>query len=417
MKIGIIGGGFGGLAAAIDLVDGGHEVTVFESEKKLGGLAIGFQAPDWDWSLERYYHHIFANDKAAIAMATKVGAPPVFSTPKTNSLINGVEKQLDSPLSLLAFSDISIFSRLHMGMGLLLMKLIGNGIFLERFRLVDVLPRWVGREGYEKIWKPLLTAKFGPYLTDVNLAWFWARVYKRTRALGYFSGGFGALAQAMGEYIKKAGGKIKLGAIVRTIKQGGGRSWRVNDEKFDRILLTTPTPLTDKLIGPDKIKWPKINYLWAQTLVLELKQSLMKGYWLNILEKDFPFLVVVEQTKFVDKSHYGNKTIVYLGNYLVGDDKRLKMTAEKLLNLYLPFLQKINPAFEKKWIGESWYFEAPYAQPVFPIGYSQQLSAVSQQPMAGLYVANMSFVYPWDRGTNYAIEAGQKIAKMIKDGQ
>jgi len=417
MKIGIIGGGFGGLAAAIDLVDGGHEVTVFEAEKKLGGLAIGFRDPSWNWSLERYYHHIFANDRAAIAMATKVGVPPFFSTPKTNSLINGVEKQLDSPLSLLTFSDISFLSRIHMGVGLLIMKLIGNGIFFEKFRVVEVLPRWVGWEGYEKIWKPLLTAKFGPYLPEVNLAWFWARVYKRTQALGYFPGGFQALAEGMGKYITKRGGKIKPGTIIKTVKQEKSGAWWVNDEKFDRVLVTTPAPLTDKLIGSDKIKWPKINYLWAQTLVLELEQSLMKGYWLNILEKDFPFLVVVEQTNFVDKSHYGNKTIVYLGNYLAGGDKRLKMTAEKLLSLYLPFLQKINPAFGKKWINKSWYFETPYAQPVFPTGYSRQLSDVSWQPMEGLYVANMSMVYPWDRGTNYAIEAGQKVAQMIKDGR
>lgn len=416
MKIGVIGGGFGGLAAAIDLVDGGHEVTVFEAEKKLGGLAIGFQDPSWNWSLERYYHHIFANDRAAIAMGTKVGVPPVFSTPKTNSLTNGVEKQLDSPLSLLAFSDISISSRLHMGAGLLLMKLIGNGVFLEKFRVVDVLPRWVGREGYEKVWEPLLTAKFGPYLSEVNMAWFWARVYKRTQALGYFPGGFQALADKMGEYIKKRGGKIKPGTMIKMVKQEKSGTWWINDEKFDRVLVTTPAPLTDKLVGPDKIKWPKINYLWAQTLVLELKQSLMKGYWLNILDKNFPFMVVVEQTNFVDKSHYGNKIIVYLGNYLSSDDKRLKMTADQLTSLYLPFLLKINSGFEKKWVDRSWYFEAPYAQPVFGVNYSRQIPS-SKTDLPGLYVVNMTMVYPWDRGTNYAIEAGQKVAQMIKNDQ
>src|SRR3990167_1105804 len=118
MKVAIIGGGFTGLAAAIELVDSGHEVTVFEAEKKLGGLAIGFRNPGWDWSLERYYHHIFANDKYIIEVAKKVGLPALFKVPKTNSLINGVEKQLDSPLSLLAFSDISFLSRIHMGVGL-----------------------------------------------------------------------------------------------------------------------------------------------------------------------------------------------------------------------------------------------------------------------------------------------------------
>src|SRR3989344_4549300 len=249
MKIAIVGGGFTGLAAGIDLVDAGNEVTIFESEKKLGGLGIGFRDPDWDWSLERYYHHIFANDRAAIKMATKVGLPPFFTVPRTNSLIGGIEKQLDSPLSLLAFSDISLLSRLHMGAGLLLMKLIPNGVFLEGSSVVDALPLWVGKEGYEKIWKPLLTAKFGPYLPVVNLAWFWARVYKRTQALGYFEGGYQALADKMEEYIKERNGQIRLGVEIKEIKQNVDSKWLVNNEGFDAVILTVPAPIVNKLVG------------------------------------------------------------------------------------------------------------------------------------------------------------------------
>jgi len=347
-------------------------------------------------------------------MGTKVGVPPVFSTPKTNSLINGVEKQLDSPLSLLTFSDISFLSRIHMGVGLLIMKLIGNGIFFEKFRVVEVLPRWVGWEGYEKIWKPLLTAKFGPYLPEVNLAWFWARVYKRTQALGYFPGGFQALAEGMGKYITKRGGKIKPGTIIKTAKQEKSGAWWVNNEKFDKVLITTPAVSAEKLIGEKVAEIPKIDYLWAQTLVLELDQSLMKGYWLNILEKDWPFLVAVEQTNFVDKGHYGGKTIIYLGNYLADGDKRLKLAEEKLLKLFLPFLTKINPAFKPAWVKRSWCFEAPFAQPVFPVNYSQKLPGI-RTALPGLFIANMSQVYPWDRGTNYAVELGQRAANLIKN--
>ncbi|MER2600233.1 MAG: oxidoreductase, partial [Caldilineales bacterium] len=36
-------------------------------------------------------------------------------------------------------------------------------------------------------------------------------------------------------------------------------------------------------------------------------------------------------------------------------------------------------------------------------------------PVSGLYFASMSQVYPWDRGTNFAVEIGQKAAAMIVD--
>jgi hypothetical protein len=34
-------------------------------------------------------------------------------------------------------------------------------------------------------------------------------------------------------------------------------------------------------------------------------------------------------------------------------------------------------------------------------------------PIPGLYLASMSQVYPWDRGTNYAVEIGRKAAKLM----
>ena len=34
-------------------------------------------------------------------------------------------------------------------------------------------------------------------------------------------------------------------------------------------------------------------------------------------------------------------------------------------------------------------------------------------PLPGLYFASMSQVYPWDRGTNYAVEMGRKVAAMM----
>lgn len=415
MKIAIVGGGFTGLAAGVELVDRGDEVVIFEYEKKLGGLAVGFKDPDWDWSLEKFYHHIFANDASIIDLAKKVGLPALFSIPKTNSFVDGDQLQLDSPLSLMKFSKISITSRIHMGIGLLILKLIPNGVFLEKWKAVEMLPWLLGREGYEKIWKPLLSAKFGPYIDQVNLAWFWARVYKRTQSLGYFPGGFSALADKIGEYITKKEGKIKLGVEVKKITEDKDGMWRVNDEKFDAVLITSPAPLVDKLIGSGLIDWPKINYLFAQTLILELDRSFMKGYWLNILEKDFPFLVVVEHTNFADRSHYGNKTILYLGNYLSQNDKRLGLKEEKMLDLYEPYLKKINPKFERAWIKKNWFFESPFAQPVFPTNYSKQIPS-SRTGISGLVIANMSMVYPWDRGTNYAVELGQKVAKIIHYG-
>ncbi|MEP7290860.1 MAG: FAD-dependent oxidoreductase, partial [Chloroflexota bacterium] len=73
MKIGIIGAGAGGMAAAWDLIRAGHEVTLFEGEGRVGGLAAGFKDEGWDWWLEKFYHHWFESDSDILKLAEELG--------------------------------------------------------------------------------------------------------------------------------------------------------------------------------------------------------------------------------------------------------------------------------------------------------------------------------------------------------
>ena len=37
-------------------------------------------------------------------------------------------------------------------------------------------------------------------------------------------------------------------------------------------------------------------------------------------------------------------------------------------------------------------------------------------PLEGVYLANMQQVYPWDRGTNFAVEMGEKVVSYMLEG-
>ncbi len=413
MKIAVVGGGFTGLACAISLLEKEKSVVLFEETKALGGLAGGIKEKNWKWSLEYFYHHVFTNDKEVLGLAKKVGAIILIKKPLTTSLINKKEMPLDSPVSVLKFSELSIFGRLRMGFGLFILKLIPNGLYLEKYRVVDRLPRLIGKEGYKLIWEKLLKAKFGPFAESVNMAWFWARVAKRTKNLGYFEGGFQNLANLAGEKIKKMGGEIRLETkIASIIKNEGGNKWLVDGEEFDKVVMTVPAPMAEKILGKEMVNFPSINYLWGQTVVLELSEKLINGYWLNVLENNWPFLVAVEHTNFIDKKYYGNNRVVYLGNYLPEGNAQLHMSAAELITKYLPYLRKINKRFRKKWIKSIKVFRKPFAQPVFPVNYSALLAKMKTEHK-GLYLANMSMVYPHDRGTNYAVKMGNDVAKEV----
>lgn len=413
MKIAIVGGGFSGLSSAISLLENKQQVVLYEESKKLGGLAAGFNSGKWKWDLECFYHHVFTNDKEIRQLAKKVGWPVLIKNPMTTSLIDKKEVQLDSPFSVLKFAKMSIWGRLRMGVGLAVLKMIPNGLFLEKYRAVEMLPKLIGKEGYQTIWEKLIRAKFGPYSEKVNMSWFWTRVAKRTKRLGYFEGGFQKLIEKIEAKIVGLGGEVRKGQKVKKIVQDTDGKWWVDGEKFDGVILTVPAPVAQKVnLG---LELPKIDYLWAQTVVLELNRKLINGYWMNILEKNWPFLVTVEHTNMIDKKNYADHRVVYLGNYLADGNKQLKMSKEELIHLYLPYLRKINKHFKKEWIKKSFLFRRPIAQPVFPINYSASVPK-SRTAHKGLYIANMSMVYPYDRGTNYAVMMGKEVAKqLLKD--
>jgi hypothetical protein len=46
------------------------------------------------------------------------------------------------------------------------------------------------------------------------------------------------------------------------------------------------------------------------------------------------------------------------------------------------------------------------------VNHSQNIPSI-ETPVEGIYFASMSQVYPWDRGTNFAVEIGRKVALLM----
>ena len=224
MKIAIIGAGFGALAAGFDLSKSKNtEIDIIDSNQFAGGMATGFTKPEWEWSLEEHYHHVFDTDQAFKDFLAELGLREqlVYKKTKSSTLYDGKMWQIDSPLSLLRFKEISFFSRLRTGMILSFLKVLPNGVVLEKFKASQFLPATMGQESWRVIWEPLFIAKFGHFSNEINMSWFWARVNPRTAALGYFQGGFKKLADLVVERLKKAGVKFYFNTQVKKIVKTG----------------------------------------------------------------------------------------------------------------------------------------------------------------------------------------------------
>ena len=433
MKIGIIGAGFTGLSAAFYLTKKGHEVVIFEKDERPGGLAVGYREKEWDWSLEKHYHHWFTNDRSVLGLAHEINHKVVIKHPKTSSFVDNGIFQFDSPLSLLRFPKLAMPDKIRMGISLALLRYNPVWKPLENFRAESYLRFSMGNYAYKKLWEPLMKNKLGKYSKDVSLAWFWARVYKRTESLAYPEGGFLSFAEHLQKEIKKNGGKFYYNTEVLKIKNqkskvkisiqnsqpkaDGPLAQKSEDLEFDKVIVTLPSFLFLK-IAPDLPSaytevLSKLKGIGAINIVLRLKEQFLRDgtYWLNMCEARSPILAIVEHTNFMDKEHYNNEHIVYFGNYLEPSDPRFKMTEEELLKLYDPWLKKINPTYQLS-VVSCQLFKTPFAQPIIPINYSKIIPPF-ETPLPNVYLANIQQVYPWDRGTNYAVELGEKVAKLI----
>jgi protoporphyrinogen oxidase len=423
-NIGIIGAGVTGLTAAHDLAQAGHQVTVYEARPYVGGLAAGFKDEHWDWHLERFYHHIFASDKAIINFVEELGIGDTlfFPRPVTSIYIDEEIYPLDSPMRVLRFKPLPFIDRLRFGVVAAFLRFNPFWKPLEHVTAHRWLSDALGKRAYETLWQPMLEGKFSEYYRNVNMAWFWARIVARTPRLGYFEGGFQAFLDALAERDRELGVDIRLEHHVRGVEpRSDGRirlELRAGDEVHDRVLATcspqmlsarTPALPDDYTAGLKRLK-----SMGAVVMVLALEQAVTDThYWINIPKREgFPFLAFVEHTNYIDKAHYGGDHIVYCGDYLSPDHPYFETEPEALLETFIPGIQRINPDFDRSWIRKYWKFSEQYAQPVPLINHSEVIPPL-ETPVPHLFMANMSQVYPWDRGTNYAVEIGRRAADVV----
>lgn len=423
MKIAIIGAGYSGMVAAYDLKKAGHVVTIFESAEYVGGLASGFKEPHWDWSVEKFYHHWFQSDSEMLGLIRELGLEDKvrFPRPFTVMLYKNKWYPFDSILNALRFPGLGFgLNKIRFGFVGLFLRLTNNWRALEKVTADEWMLKYAGRQVYEQMWKPLLVGKFGPFYKDVNMAWMWARIHARTTRLGIFEGGFQKFADLFAENLRELGVEIKLNAQVNSIKQDQATgSLTVDDESFDKILVTTSPNLMARLCPDLPENYLKglleLKSMGAVVMTLALKHSLSKDgyYWFNVpKDEGYPFLALVEHTNFVPRENFGGDHIMYAGDYLELGHEYFSMSDDELLERFIPAFQKFNPEFSRDWVKKIWVHKTNYAQPVPLVNHSRNIPEI-QTPIEGLYFASMSQVYPWDRGTNFAVEIGRKAARMM----
>ena len=436
MRVGIIGGGVAGLAAAYHLTKEGHFAEVFEVAPFLGGQASTFDV--FGGRLERGYHHLFVSDTeiADLIQELGLGGKLAWLESTVGFYHGGKIWDFASPMDLLRFKPLPFLDRIRVGFWTFILQKTKSYSKFEGVTARDWLSKRMGRRGYEVIWEPLLRGKFGEFYDKIGMTWIWNKVTLRVASrkgagqvehLGYPMGSFGEVIEVLADRIAQQGGVIHTSASVTQIVEADGSATAMEVQleggeterrEYDAIIATTPSYVFTRLapaMPPEyQSKLENVDYLSAVLMVMVMDRPFTNKYWMNIADPNMPFVALIEHTNLIDKELYGGKHILYISNYPSRDNELYQMSGDELMDLFVPHLQKINPDFERSWVIEYHHHRVDGAQPIVGVNYGAGIPD-HRTPVQGLYLANTTQIYPEDRGTNYSVRMGRQVARMVVD--
>ena len=433
-RIDIIGAGISGLATAYYLARHLRHakkrgtIHVWEKETTPGGLAGTFRTQDF--TVEKFYHHIFRRDRALLELLADLGfaADVIWRPAATGAYYARQPYRLASPLDLLRFTPLPFVDRLRLGWLALHAWTIKDWRKLDDISAKEYIHNIAREQVYRVVWEPLFHGKFGPYAESVSAAWLWSKLVDRGGSrnkqghelLGYVRGGLGRLFEALVSWLRQAGHQVHLGQAVHRLEG--------TDQRLTSIVTEEGTFATDLIIGcaqlPDltnllpaeaatyREELCKVQFLANVCLALTLNRSLSEFYWTNVTDANAPFVGIIEQTNWAEPEDFNRKHLVYLSAYVHPADPRLRMDARKLLTHYLPSIQALFPEFTLEYVEDSALWQAAYAQPIVHVGYRHSIPAIAS-PIANFFVCTMAQIYPHDRQLSNGVELARHTAEIV----
>jgi protoporphyrinogen oxidase len=451
MRVAVLGAGAAGLTAAHRLAKLGHQTDLYERWPGLGGQAATIDVGD-GVLIERYYHHLFTSDVDMADLCAEIGVE-LETWPSSVSIFReGELHPFTTPMDLLRFKPMSPLSRLRMGLGAVYLQRRANSVEpYEPITIKSWVDKVMGKQAWEHVWGPLLYGKFRDQADQISMSWLWAKLRNRRQVTGeeakgellvYPKGSFESIFARLRNLIEGYGGRVLIDRPAARVARAPGGGFLVTPgapdsfrrgldprefepggepERYDAVIAALPSDIFEELLDPALAaeigdgylsKTRSIEYFAALCLLIELDRRFHPFYWTNVADPELGFIGLIEQANLVPIERYGGRHFLYVANYLPRDHEVLGLEMDELLDFYEPGLRRVNPAYQRGWIRQSWLFREPAGQPVVLPNHRDRMPPLAT-PVEGLFLANTTQVYPDDRGTNYAVRQGEEVVQEL----
>ena len=428
-KIGILGGGITGLTSAFYLLRGGADVTVFESQPQVGGLATYFNFGKFSW--DKFYHCILTSDAPLLQLIDDLGLTSElrWTETKVGFFADQALYPMTSSLDFLRFPPLTFWQKARLGVGVMYASRIKEGRPLEKVLASEWLTRIFGEANYRKMWGPLLKCKLGACREEASAAFIWAtisRLYStrekdasKKERLGYVRGGYRTVFSRLIAEIELMGGQIVTGTRVERVT-GSGRAVEVTTSDgsfvFDDAISTVPSPVLAKIAPQLDREYVKkllqVKYLGVVCLVLVLKRKLSPYYVTNLTDEDLPFTGIIEMTNLIADDETAGFHLVYLPKYTSPGDPLFEASDNEIWQTFWASLKRVFPDLSESEIENRYLFRERFVQPLPVIDYSDLVPDM-QTNVEGFLLANTTQIINSTLNNNEMVKIAKRAVNML----
>jgi len=427
---GIVGGGILGMTLAHDLAQQGKQVTLFEGDDHLGGLASAWQLGDVVW--DKHYHVTLLSDTELRSLLRELDLEQdmAWVETRTGLYTDGKLYSISNALEFLRFFPLNLIGKIRFALTIVYGSKIKSPQKLEQISVVDWLTKWSGKYAVEKIWLPLLRSKLGENYKKASAAFIWAiiaRLYAARRTglkkemFGYLPGGYGRMLDRFAQVLTELDVKIKVGYRATEIKQTSkGIEIKFSNGQeviCDRVILTIPASITAKicpgLTDSEKLRLNDIQYQGIICASLLLKRPLANFYVTNITDDWVPFTGVIEMTTLVNPQQFGGHTLVYLPKYVTSEDPAFQLTDEQLQSQFWQALKRMYPQLQDSDLLTFRVSRVKQVLAIATLNYSQKLPSMNTS-IPGLYVINSAQICNGTLNVNETIKLAKQGTEYLR---